>query len=185
LGAKHVFRKGFSCVNFSGIAKNIVRDMKYRSCAHNADAVADLMTARFSEMADRETGELPEYDLLVFAPMHEAKKEKRGYDQAELVATKFGRLIGVEVPKGVLIRTKETAVMSSLSAEERRQNLEGAFVVPEEKMEKVAGKTILLIDDVFTTGSTADACAKALKNAGAADIDIFTFAAGADYEEII
>ena len=80
----------------------------------------------------------------------------------------------------VLVRNTETEAMSSLSAAERRRNIQEAFTIPANKREIITDKRILLIDDIFTTGSTADACASTLLEAGASKVWVFTFAAGAN-----
>jgi len=74
----------------------------------------------------------------------------------------------------------ETEAMSRLGALGRRRNIRDVFSVPRDKADRLAGKTILLVDDVYTTGNTADACTAALLEAGAARVFVFTFASGAN-----
>ncbi|MCL2111714.1 MAG: ComF family protein [Clostridiales bacterium] len=178
--AEHVFRKGYACAMYAGNAAELVRDMKYRSKSWHADTLAALMAARYFSIADPETGELPYYDYVMPVPMSAKKKSFRGYDQAALLARGLSRKIGVPYLGGALMRVRETSVMSSLSGDERRQNLEGAFAVSCDMINIVAGKSLLLADDVYTTGSSADACTDALLDAGAESVDVFVFATGAD-----
>jgi ComF family protein len=162
------------------MAAELVREMKYRGKDWYADTVAAIMAARYFALADSETGELPSYDYLLSVPMSSGKKAVRGYDQAELIAARLSRRIGVRVLKKTLTRTRDTDVMSGLSKDERRINLGGAFYVSCGMINTLAGKNLLLADDVYTTGSTVDACAEALLAAGADNVDVIVFATGAD-----
>jgi hypothetical protein len=138
--------------------------------------------------------------VVIPVPMTEAKRRKRGYDQAEIIARRLARLIGAPFGDGILKRRRDTSVMSGLGLQERRANMADAFEVTLGAHKSVgngapgakgltAGYTgapalsdVLLVDDVFTTGSTADACAAALKEAGAKRVTLFTFASGADVD---
>jgi len=123
--------------------------------------------------------------IVIPVPMTEAKKRARGYDQADLIARKLARHIGAPFEGDVLRRKRDTAVMSELGIFERRANMADAFEIDDyarkliESGERTLGD-VLLVDDVFTTGSTADACATVLKDAGAGKVTLFTFASGAD-----
>jgi len=174
------FGKGYACALYSGRAAEIIRDMKYRDKAWYADTVAALMAERYFAECDEETGELPQYDYIAAVPMTGKKKTGRGYDQAELLAKGLSKRTGIPYLPKALTRVRETGVMSSLSADERRQNLAYAFSVGCDMIGLVENKRILLADDVFTTGSSVCACAEALIAAGAAVVDIIVFATGAD-----
>ena len=174
------YTKGCACALYSGRAAEIVRDMKYRDRAWYAETVAALMADRYYEEADPATGELPCYDHIAAVPMAQKKKTSRGYDQAALIAKGLSSRIGVPYLSKALVRVRETGIMSSLSGEERRQNLRGAFSVGYDMIKTVSNKRILLADDVLTTGSTAEACAEALIAAGAGRVDVIVFAIGAD-----
>ena len=176
----HKFHKGYACTLYTGLAAELLRDMKYRSKSWYADTLASLMAERYLAETDPETGELPYHDYIVSVPVSERKMAARGYNQAELLARKLSGKIGVQYLKTALIRVRETDVMSSLSGDERRQNLSDAFTIPYDMIETLAGKRLLLVDDVYTTGSTADACTKALLAAGAENLDVIVFATGAD-----
>ena len=115
---------------------------------------------------------------MVPVPASPDKLKKRGYNQTTLTAKYLAPRLGVPVAVDLLVRERETAAMRHLTREERRTNLLDAFAVPEERQEELTGKAILLLDDVYTTGSTANACARALKKAGASKIIVLTFAAG-------
>ena len=174
------FGRGYACALYSGRAAGLVRELKYRGRAWYADTLSASMAARYLSLADAGTGELPWYDCLVAVPVSAGRKAARGFNQAVLLAEGISRRTGIPLLKGALKRVRETGVMSSLTEEERRQNLRGAFVANCDMMKKIGGKRILLVDDVCTTGSTADACAEALLAAHAVSVDFIVFAIGAD-----
>lgn len=121
-------------------------------------------------------------DFVTFVPVHERKKRLRGYDQAQILAKQVAACLGVPC-LDCLLRTRMTAAMKNMSKEQRRFNVEGAFAWKEsmdcngEKISDLRGKRILLIDDVVTTGSTAEACARVLCGQGATEVILLTFAA--------
>ncbi len=102
-------------------------------------------------------------DVVVPVPMHWFKKWKRGYNQAELLAENVAKLISKPMCN-VLVRTKYTKPQFNLKKRERYENLENMFVLNKKYVDVITGKRILLIDDIATTCSTANQCAKALKN---------------------
>ena len=106
-------------------------------------------------------------DLIVPAPLHWWRRYRRGFNQAELLAAEVSRLAGIPMA-GVLRRRKATQTQTGLTRQERHLNVRGAFQVRRPWM--VAGRRVALVDDVVTTGATADACAAALKGAGAARV---------------
>ena len=102
-------------------------------------------------------------DVLVPVPVHPSRKRARGFNQAEVLAVCLGKRLGIPVEPGMLIRDKKTKPQKELSAADRLKNLSGAFragTIPE------GIKTVLLVDDIYTTGSTVEACARALRSAG-------------------
>jgi predicted amidophosphoribosyltransferase len=174
--------------------KNIVRDMKYHDKPYIAENIAEIM-------ADRAYGdeEIMGADLIIPTPMFAAKKRKRGYNQAELIAARLAELTGIEYAPDILVKNHQTEALSTKNRDERALLLSGAFSADGEKLcvsefygnisqdisslnsQPRNGKSarVLLIDDVFTTGATSNACARALYSAGAATVDLFVFATGA------
>jgi competence protein ComFC len=112
-------------------------------------------------------------DGIVFVPMTDKAKRKRGYNQSELLAEKLSSLVLVPVLY-CLEKVKDTKRQATLNAAERRKNLESAFRVTDKK--SVKGKTLLIVDDVTTTGSTAEVIAERLKKAGAKTVYLLTVA---------
>jgi len=111
-------------------------------------------------------------EVLIPIPLGKRRRKERGYNQVEMISMPLAEKMGIPYTANVLIRARETRSQVGLSAEERVKNVQGAF----EARTKVQGKTILLVDDVATTGSTLSSGAEALYTAGAADVYAFTVA---------
>jgi ComF family protein len=112
--------------------------------------------------------------VLVPVPLHPRRRRERGFNQAELLAAALGRRYGLVVASGVLVRRKDTAPQTGLSAAARRANVAGAFAVRHRGA--VAGRLLVLVDDVVTTGATARVCAALLRGAGATDVRLLSAA---------
>ena len=115
-----------------------------------------------------------ECHLILPVPLARGRLRERGFNQAELLAREVARGLGIPISNKILIKPTETPHQTGLSREERRKNLQGAFLV--KSPEQVKDKNILIVDDVFTTGSTACAVAKTLCSQGAAKIFVITLA---------
>ena len=112
--------------------------------------------------------------VLVPVPLHRTRLWGRGFNQSALVARELSRRLKIATDPFLLRRTKRTPPLKGLSPLQRRKAVAGAFRVPDKAA--VAGKTIILVDDVLTTGSTAEACARTLKRAGAARVELVSWA---------
>lgn len=120
-------------------------------------------------------GFLQNYDIIIPVPMYRKKKNKRGYNQSELIAKEIARRLGnIEFKNDILIKIKNTPKQSSLNKEQRMINLKNVYKVHNELF--IKNKNVLIFDDIYTTGSTANECAKTLKEAGAKNIAILTIA---------
>lgn len=119
---------------------------------------------------------LPRTELIVPVPLHYWRFVKRRYNQAALLARALSRHNGAPVLPDALKRIRATAPQTGLSAKERIKNVRGAFLVHPRRAERISGKNILLIDDVYTTGATLRACTKALLKAGAREVNVLTLA---------
>jgi ComF family protein len=119
---------------------------------------------------------LAEADALVPVPLHRGRLFRRRYNQAAELARPLARGSGAAYLADVLRRVRDTGSQAGRSGSGRRRNVQGAFKVPERLRLHVEGKRILVIDDVMTTGATAEACARALKRAGAVAVDVAVIA---------
>jgi ComF family protein len=163
------WNKGRAAVAFDEASKHLVHALKYRDTPEAGHAMARMMVG-----AGRNV--LIEADILVPVPLHKRRLWQRRFNQAALLAFEISRLAGKPCKTDMLVREMPTRQQVGLSANDRRKNVGRAFAVPPEQQAFVHGKTIVLIDDVRTTGATANACAVALKSAGAAKVHLLTFA---------
>jgi ComF family protein len=153
---------------YDGAAREAVRALKYNYLSALAQPMAQLM-ARYVE---EEEG--IEADLLVAVPLHGRRRRLRGYNQSALLARELSRLCGLSLAERALARRRNTPPQArSVDAEARKRNVADAFNADRRWVE---GKRALLVDDVMTTGATLDACARALREAGAASVWALTFA---------
>jgi ComF family protein len=129
---------------------------------------------RWMARAGREL--LADADVLIPVPLHWRRLWTRRFNQSALLAQAVAQESGLKVANTALKRVKATAQQVGLSQAERAQNVQGAFRVPAECKAEVAGRRLILIDDVLTSGATSDACARALLRAGARSIDLLVFA---------
>ena len=119
-------------------------------------------------------GEIERPEAVLPVPLHPRRRRERGYDQALLLARVLARHFRSPLAAGALRRTRYTAQQSNLPMLRRQDNVRGAFVV--RRPDRVRGTSLLLVDDVMTTGATADECAKVLSRAGAAQVQVLTLA---------
>lgn len=115
---------------------------------------------------------LAEADAVTPVPLHPLRLLRRRYNQAAEIARPLAKRAGLQYLPDVLVRARRTESQGGKSGAGRRRNVTGAFHVPPERAQLVKGRRILLIDDVLTTGATAEACAKALLKAGARAVDV-------------
>ena len=108
-------------------------------------------------------------ELIIPVPLHPSKKRERGYNQSEIIALQISQDMGIRM-LNILKRVKNTRTQTELSVQERRRNVEGAFVLLQEFKETIKGKKVLLVDDVITTGATLDACSEVLLKNGAQEV---------------
>lgn len=158
----HIARAPFV---YEGATKDYVRRFKYGGERKLGAALAMSLTAYVVQRA-----ELWPIDVVIPLPLHRHRLEQRGFNQAELLARPLAANIGRRLCPDVLQRRKATTTQSRLSAVARRDNVRDAFFV--EVPAKVAGKRVLLIDDVLTSGATADEAARTLLRAGAVAVNV-------------
>ena len=119
-------------------------------------------------------GSQPDGALLVPVPLHRGRLWQRGFNQSAIVARELSRCTGIESNPAILRRIKRTPPLKGMSLQQRRRAVAGAFRVDDASM--VDGRTVILVDDVLTTGSTANACARELRRAGAARVELISWA---------
>ena len=163
---RHFFRKARSAGIYEGVLKECIHLFKYAKKTYLAHPLGKLLVKLIYYEED-----LSKAGLLVPVPIDRKKYRQRGFNQAELLASITGKKTGIPVSRS-LYRTGDAPSQTQLSRQERIANVRGLFKV----RGKVTGKSILLIDDVFTTGATANECARALLTAGAREVNVLTIA---------
>ena len=153
-----------------GPVRDIVHALKYRGWS----AMAESMAARMAALPIPR--ELRECELVLPVPLAPVRMRQRGYNQAALLATAYAPRTKREVRSDILVRTRSAGSQTSLHRAERRANVAHAFEVSASGLSAIAAEHLLLIDDVWTTGATALACADALLEAGARAVSVLTFA---------
>ena len=166
---RHLYIQGSALYDYGSMADSIFR-FKYAGRMEYADFYG-------RELYERKAGWLSmvQPDALVPVPIHAARKRKRGYNQAELVARHLSSLCGVPVNNSLIYRPKQTAPLKDLSHSERQNNLKRAFKI---RQNDVKLSTIVIIDDIYTTGSTIDAMSEVLHQAGISDVYFMTLTVG-------
>ena len=114
------------------------------------------------------------YDIILPVPIHKKRKAKRGYNQSELIAKEIAKKLNMEYYNTVLIKDINNIPQSTLTQAKRQENVLGIYKVI--NSQKIENKSILLIDDIYTTGSTVNECSRVLKQNGARSIDVLTLA---------
>jgi len=163
------FSQARAALRYDALSRRLILPFKYSDRTDAANGLALLM-------ARAGAGLLAEAELLVPVPLHKSRLRQRRYNQAALLAAALGRIAKKPVLPDALIRNRATVALGPLGLAERRSELDGAITVRSTRLSGLAGKRILLIDDVMTSGSTANACAIALSAAGARRIDVLTAA---------
>ncbi len=162
------FDRAVAAAHHDGPARQMVLALKFAGQQHQAFPLARMLAARL-----RTTDILERTQAIAPVPLHRSRLRTRGFNQAHLLARELGRLARLPVDKDILRRTRNTPPQTrapSLTA--RRSNVRGAFTTTSPPA--VQGKTLLLIDDVMTTGATTSECAGTLKRAGAKTVFVAT-----------
>lgn len=153
-------------VYFEGVLREALHQLKYRGRTVLAEPLGDLMAAYWIQHP-------LSADVVVPVPLHAARLRERGYNQAALLARALARRVGLPLDERTLIRQRATASQVDLDVSRRKENVRGAFCCSDRTL---AGRRVLLVDDVCTTGATLEACAVALYEGGARSVQALTLA---------
>lgn len=164
-----VFGRARAVAEYDGTASLLVHRLKYGDRLELARALGTMMTRAGAEL-------LAEADVIVPVPLHRWRLWRRRFNQAMALATRISAESGVPCDPFLLARVKRTRRQVGLTRAQRQENLQGAFRAPPEARARLKGKRVLLVDDVLTTGATANAASRALLRGGAAAVDILAFA---------
>lgn len=161
-----VARAGFL---YEGHCRELIHTFKYQNKIHLRRPLVLLVLESLSEFI---VSQRP--DLVLPVPLHKRRLRSRGFNQAVLLGELLAREFHLPLERRALQRVRWTEPQISLSADERRENVKGAFSVTD--CAAVAGKRVMIVDDVLTTGSTVEECSRMLKRAGAAEVMVVTVA---------
>ncbi len=153
---------------YRGVLHDLIVRFKYRGQERYSTFFGGKMSEALSAFPDSS------YDLIVPAPLHPARLRERGYNQAHLLAREVGKALRLPVDARILKKVRKTPPQADLPAEERRSNLRRAFEV--RKAEAIKGKKILIVDDVYTTGTTVETISGLLLRSGAEKVEALVLA---------
>lgn len=151
---------------YTGSLRKAVIDFKFRSCRKYAELFAELMYDYLDTYSVWE-----QFDFIVPVPLHKKRLLERGYNQSELISEYVAKHVDIPLKNDLLVRSRATVKQSTLQGLDRIKNVQDAFCCTED----ISDASVLLFDDICTTGSTLQACASALESAGAKYICALTF----------
>lgn len=163
------FRQARAALRYDKQARGLILPFKHGDRIELAPALAPMMARAGAAL-------LIGADVLVPVPLHRRRLFQRKYNQAAMLALAIGKASGHSVAPDLLQRTRQTHSLDDKSPEERAREVQGSFSIRPSRIHMVIGKTVLLIDDVMTSGATASACAFALMAAGATAVDVLVAA---------
>jgi len=164
-----VFDRARAVAVYDGPARKLVSALKFRDRTDHAPLMARWMARAGAQL-------LADADLMAPVPLHRGRLWRRRHNQSALLVNAIARATGTSVLPDLLRRTRSTRTQIGLNARQRAANVRGAFAVEPRYLPDIDGKRILLVDDVFTSGATVTAAARALLRSGAVAVDVLAFA---------
>ncbi|MBI2843631.1 MAG: ComF family protein [Armatimonadetes bacterium] len=169
-GAEFEFNSAESVGVYEGVLREAIHQFKYSRHRVLGPVLGGLLVEHMRSRGDLKYRAAS----IVPVPIHKSRLRMRGFNQSEMLAEHIGKSLSLPVLRDALLRSKPTRAQVDLPVEVRKENVHGVFQV--KRRDAVSGRILLLIDDVYTTGSTADSAARALRAAGAEEIHVLTLA---------
>lgn len=154
---------------YEGKIRNLIIDYKFNDKAYLSNFFTKIIIKN-----EKICRKIKSYDIIIPVPIHKKRKNERGYNQSELIARNLANKLELKLVTDVLIKEKNTIAQSTLTRKQREQNVKQVYKI--QNKQKIENKKVILIDDIYTTGSTAEECSKMLKQNGAKEILVLTIA---------
>jgi ComF family protein len=167
--ARTLFERARAALVYDDASKPLILSFKHADRLEGAPAYGRWLARAGAEL-------VRDAELIAPVPLHRWRLLRRRYNQAALLALALGRIVGKPCVPDLLARVKPTRSQGGLGRAGRAENVRAAFAVRPKRRDAMQGKRVLLVDDVYTTGATATACARALLRAGAGAVDVLTLA---------
>jgi ComF family protein len=164
-----LFRQARAALRYDEHARRLILPLKHGDRLELAAILAPMMVRAGAAL-------LEQAEVLVPVPLHRQRLLQRKYNQAAVLAFAVGRSASRRIVPDAMVRTRRTVPLDEKSPEERAREVAGSFEVRPSRLAGIAGRTVLLIDDVMTSGATANACAATLLKAGATAVDVLVAA---------
>lgn len=168
--AGYYFEKHMYLFKYKNEIRNLILDYKFRDKSYLYELFAKIITKN-----EKICGILEKYDIIIPVPIHKKRKKQRGYNQSELIARQISKNIAnLQLENKAFIKIKNNKPQSTLNKKQRKQNVKNVYKL--ENKGKIENKNIVLFDDIYTTGNTANEIAEILKQNGANKILVLTIA---------
>ena len=161
--------EGIWIYRYEGIVRNLIIDYKFKDKSYLCELFANCI------LSDGEVCKIiKKYDIILPVPLHKKRFKERGYNQSKLISDILAQKLGVQTFDDVLVKIKNTLPQGKNLLHDRRKAIKGAFFV--ENPDKIRGKNVLIFDDIYTTGNTANECKKIIEESEAKSVEILTIA---------
>lgn len=167
------FDRGFSATVYDSVSEKMIFDFKYNDKTFLYRSIGDIM-------AECLTCDNVDYDFITYVPIHTMRRITRGFNQSKLIAERISEITGKRMINDAVVRNKNTKRLKNLTMIQRENELKGAFLANDRL--DLEGTKLLLVDDIMTTGTTADRCSMVLKDMGAEEVIVVTFAVKCNYD---
>ncbi len=163
------FNKHLYIFKYEGKIRNLIIDYKFNDKPYLNELFVKIILKN-----EKICRKIKKYDIIIPVPIHKKRENERGYNQSELIARKLANNLKIELLTDSLIKQKNTLPQSTLSKKQREENVKTVYKI--KNKQKIKNKKIILLDDIYTTGATAEECSKILKQNGAKEILVLTIA---------
>ena len=161
--------EGIWIYRYEGIVRNLIIDYKFKDKSYLCELFANCILSD-----DVVCKIIKKYDIILPVPLHKKRFKERGYNQSKLISDILAQKLGIQTFDDVLVKIKNTLPQGKNLLHDRRKAIKGAFSV--ENPDKIREKNVLIFDDIYTTGNTANECKKIIEESGAKSVEILTIA---------